>query len=400
MHHTQPCHTTTQPLSLNRKKYAERLRALKETVITSAWKAGVSDFDIAAFYNAHWARPISLTRQDFCEWQFREAPAAGGKNHSVVALRGNELLAVMGTTPAQFRLSGKSCLGAELTTWVVAPSARGNGIGRDILAYLQDNYEVLAGAGITTAAQPLYLSAGFTFLSHIPRFFYVVDFEQSKNFTKISDFAAKVQHSRQTSAPRIHWKANSVAAVDLTEVAEITTLSGFIRNRGRLAWRHDQHPTFHYEAFVVQNILEKGAGAGIILREDIIANTPTLHVIDIFGSPEHFSAALAFVEEDAIRRGAAFIDISATDGQLGAQLRARGWSSAVDDTLIEMPSLFHPVELRRPPTTSMVIWARTARDKLFDFSRLHVSKSDLDLDRPTLNWYESNFLEKSSSEHD
>ena len=109
----------------------------------------------------------------------------------------------------------------------------------------------------------------------------------------------------------------------------------------------------------------------------------------MFGEPAHIDAAIAFIENEAARRGTAFVDISLTAGPLIAQLRARGWSSAIDDPLIEMPSLFHPVELRRPPTTSMVIWGREKRAQLYDFSRLHITRADMDLDRPTLHWYEN-----------
>jgi hypothetical protein len=169
------------------------------------------------------------------------------------------------------------------------------------------------------------------------------------------------------------------------------------RDRDRLAWRHDQHPAFTYEAFAVRDAAGTGPGAGVILREDLIANTPIMHVIDLFGALEHLAAALAFVAQEASRRGAAFVDISATAGPLVAQLRARGWSSAVDDTLIEMPSLFHPIELRRPPTTSIALWGRHAREQLYDFSRVQISRADMDLDRPTLHWYENNRLSKRES---
>ena len=61
----------------------------------------------------------------------------------------------------------------------------------------------------------------------------------------------------------------------------------------------------------------------------------------------------------------------------------------MDDPLVGLPSLFHPVELRIPPTTSLVIWAAEDRARLYDFSQLHLTKADLDLDRPTLAYLEA-----------
>ena len=101
-------------------------------------------------------------------------------------------------------------------------------------------------------------------------------------------------------------------------------------------------------------------------------------------------AAVAFVAEEARKRGAAFVDVTVTSGPMGALFRAQGWSSAIDDPLIELPSLFYPVEMRHPPTTSVALWSRDTRDLAFDFSRLHLTRGDLDLDRPTIAWYEKN----------
>ena len=371
------------------------MAGLPEIRILSAAEAGVGNRDIADFYKAQWARPIALTRPEFCDWQFSAAPGAGGRNHSVLALRGDAILAVMGATPARFDLDGQALAGAELTTWVVAPEARGQGVGRGILAHLQARFDVLAGAGITAAALPLYLGAGFTFLAHIPRFFHVADFDRVQAFAPVSQVARQVQMQRQSRAEPQGWLAQEVPAAGLAAVGGPAGLGHFARDRDRLAWRHDHHPAFAYEAFLIRDPGRDGPGAGLVLREDRVLETPILHVIDLFGPPGHLPAAVAFAEAEARARGAAFVDISLTAGLLAGHLRARGWSSAVDDPLIELPSLFHPVELRRPPTTSMVIWGRTAQARLFDFGRLHVSRADMDLDRPTLHWYET--AEKSKA---
>jgi hypothetical protein len=262
-------------------------------------------------------------------------------------------------------------------------------VGKRILAYLQDQYDVLAGGGITGAALPLYLGAGFTFLAHIPRFFYVADFNKIQVFTEVSEAERRVQMQRQSKAEDLRWKAESVPAAALIFAGNLSGYGHFCRSSERLAWRHDHHPAFKYEAFLVHDESSGGPGAGVILREDCVEQTKILHVIDLFGEPAHIGAAIAFIENEAARRGTAFVDISLTAGPLIAQLRARGWSSAIDDPLIEMPSLFHPVELRRPPTTSMVIWGREKRAQLYDFSRLHITRADMDLDRPTLHWYEN-----------
>ncbi len=366
----------------------------KEPVLTSfqiieAADAGVTNAELCAFYAKHWARPIALSREDFCAWQMTAAPGAGGRNRSVLAIEADQIIAAIGVTPAAFTFLGKVRAAAELTTWVVAPEARGKGVGKAILAHLQAHYDVLAGAGITGAALPLYLGAGFTFLAHFPRFFHIADWEKVQAFAAVSDLARQVTARRQANAGRVPWQSRPVAAADLASVAaSLSPLGHFSRDADRLAWRHDHHVAFHYEAFAVADPARKGSGAGVVLRQDVVESVPILHVIDLFGRLGHVPAALGFIEHEARQRGAAFVDISLTAGPLVAQLRARGWTSAVDDPLIELPSLFYPVELRRPPTTSMVIWGRHSPERLYDFSRLHVTRADMDLDRPTLSWYQ------------
>ncbi len=357
--------------------------------IIEADAAGVSNADICAFYATHWARPIALSRPDFLHWQMNAAPGAKGRNHSVVALEGDRIIAVMGVTPATFQYLRQDCTGAELTTWVVAPEARGKGVGKAILQHLQGRYAVLTGAGITGAALPLYLGAGFTHLAHMPRFFYVADFAKAQAFASIPDPAQAVTARRQAQAAPQLWRAEAVPAAALAPAAaSLSPYGHFRRDAARLAWRHDRHAAFRYAAFTVQDPGQSGTSAGVILREDTVLQTPILHVVDLFGPPHHMPAALAFIEDEARRRGAAFVDISLTAGPLIARLRARGWSSAVDDPLIELPSLFYPVELRRPPTTSLILWGRDAPQRLYDFSRLHITRADMDLDRPTLAWYD------------
>lgn len=356
--------------------------------IATAAEAGLADDELADFYRTHWARPIALSRADFTGWQMSAAPGAEGRNHSVVAMTGKQIVAVMGAHPAAFVHRGEVMPGAELTTWIVAPEARGMGIGRRILGFLQERHQVLLGSGISAAARPLYLAAGFALLAHVPRFFHVADFDLIRHFVDAPTPALSLTQRRQADAPAVGWTATPTSAASLASLATLPGLSHLRRDAARLDWRHDRHPIFHYQAFLVHDADAPGAGAGVILRADLINGVAIMHMVDLFGDAADLSAALAFVECEARNRNAAFVDFSGTNGSLVGLIRARGWSSAVDDPLVELPSLFHPVELRRPATTSLAIWSARGRETLFDFGRLHLTKADLDLDRPTLAYLE------------
>lgn len=356
--------------------------------IVTAAEAGIATSELAAFYRTHWARPIALSREDFAEWQMCAPPGADGRNHSVVALIGDQIVAVMGANPAAFVHKGEVLSGAELTTWIVSPAARGLGIGRSILRFLQERYQLLLGGGISGAAKPLYLGAGFALLAHLPRFFHVANFDLIGTFADATASALSLTRDRQAAARAVTWKATETPAADLAPLASLQGTSGLRRDAARLDWRHDRHPFFRYQAFHVRDACSPGQGAGVIIRSDTVEGVAILHLVDLFGDSVDWPAALSFVESEARSRNAAFVDFSGTNGALGGLIRSRGWTSAVDDPLVELPSLFHPVELRRPPTTSLSIWGAQSRESLFDFGNLHLTKADLDLDRPTLAFLE------------
>ena len=357
--------------------------------ILSVSEAKLSNSEVCGFYEKHWERPIALARNDFFTWQMNQAPDGEGHNHSIVALQGDKILAVMGVTPTQFLAEERTYEGAQLTTWVVSAEARGKGIGTGTLKFLQNRYAILAGAGITESALSLYLRAGFTFLAHIPRFFSVVDFVKAQVFTDVSPLARAVQERRQMSSGQSSYSFEKVSAVELAVCAQSIGCAHFGRDPEWLKWRFDLHPAFEYEAFIIRDPSLAGQGAGAVLRFDTVQDVPIVHVIDLFGAIEHIGSALTFVEDEAVRRGAAFVDISLTAGPLIGHLRARGWNSVVDDPHLKMPSLFHPLEMREPATTSMVLWARDAQARVYDFNNIHITRADMDLDRPTLHWYKS-----------
>ncbi|MBT5752456.1 MAG: hypothetical protein HOI33_07075, partial [Rhodospirillaceae bacterium] len=62
--------------------------------------------------------------------------------------------------------------------------------------------------------------------------------------------------------------------------------------------------------------------------------------------------------------------------------------SILEDSFFQFIHLFHPPEMRSPPTTSLVVWARDEMQGLRDMENLYIAKGDMDLDRPTADTYE------------
>ena len=345
--------------------------------IGSAAELGIPDHALTAFYQQHWMRAIALEDSTFFKWQFNDAPYSQGRNHCCVATVNGEIAGVMGVTPWPFRLKDAKLNGGMLTTWVVGPNARGLGIGNAMIGWLQQTYDVLAGSGITGDALPIYIKHGFRYLRTIPRYVFITDWQGVKTFSSISERYERILASRK-DAPAVL----TVAAG--TQTAG-TKANGFAKDDNFLNWRYQQHPYYTYD---IHHIAHNEHQFTIVTREQDVAGQRIMHILDILSEAEDIRPALAFCEEHAVRRKACFIDYMQLHSTHQAALLARGWLSMVDDEFAHVMHLFSPPEMRSPPTTSLILWAKTddIALQLFDYRTLNLSKSDLDLDRPTMDF--------------
>jgi ribosomal protein S18 acetylase RimI-like enzyme len=353
-----------------------------DVLVDFAHKLGVTNAQIADFYKNNWHRPIALSDPKFINWQF----GVQSENHCVVAIADSKIIGIMAVTPRVFLYNSNSFNGAELSTWVVSSKARGLGIGKKILQLLQSTFQVLVGTGITDAAVPIYLSRGFSFFAYIPRYIYVSNFQKIKNLTKFDFEAERLTRSRRTKPP-VHFVSKNSNASELSAISDAFTFIGFKRGGDYCQWRYEHHPLFNYEFYLITS--ESGDKAGIVLREDTNEDTGFIHLCDLFGDQQAILSAVCFLEQYAKSKGAAFIDATVTDGKTIAAFRQRGWISAVDDNYVQIPSLFYPLEIRTPATTSLIFWATDNVPCAFDLSTMSLTKGDLDLDRPTLDFYEN-----------
>ena len=352
----------------------------------NAGDLGVAVEDLCRFYGDNWKRRIALEVPSFYRWQFMEPPRNAGHDKCCVVVEDGDILGVMGLNERPFLLDSARKEGAELTTWVVKEGARGRGVGKAIMAYLQDRYEVLLGMGITDAALPLYRASGFGYMLQIPRFVRVFDAEAIAPYAQI-DHLAEALIEKFRDPERSKYKAEPKPARDLASIA--ARMEGdfdhFLRDGDYLRWRYEDHPVFSYEIYEVQG---GGSGAGVVFRRDEVENMRIVHVMDCFGDDDDMPAALTFIDDYCREKDAHVVDFYCTSGRVNRHFRARGWFSIGDDECFSFIHLFHPPELRDPPTTSLVYWASEDISSLMDSNRLYVTKEDLDLDRPTAATYE------------
>lgn len=363
-----------------------------ELVVGEVSELGLESSCVSNFYERHWKREIALSIPSFYKWQFTESPSDEGNDHSMVALNKNsgDLYGVMALNRRPFFLNGSKLNGAELTTWVVDEKHTGKGIGKKILKEIQSRYDVLVGMGITDMALSIYLKNGFRYIKAVPRYVKIFDFDKIKSYAEYSGFTKSLAEQWLN----IEKKEFTICPISKECFKPIDSIvqksyNHFSRNYDYLHWRFFEHPVFQYNLNLIRTKGDnKGKGCIVCTRvENKIENLNILHVLDFFGDPSDMHAAISYVNEFCFNNNIHLADFYCTTTSISKYFICAGWFSTNDDTYFQFPHLFHPLELRIPPTTSLIYWSKNNFIDMTDISRLYLTKQDCDLDRPTVDTY-------------
>jgi len=332
------------------------------------------------FYARFWDREIALSDTEFYRWQFILPPNNNSNDHCVVALLDNEIIGVMGLNVRNFLLKGADLKGAELTTWVVNSKFSGLGVGAKMLAFIQSEFQVLIGMGITEQALSVYMRSGFRFLSSIPRFIRVSEITPINTYGYCSKLGEKLVKK---------WKPKFTDNIFFREVDWMVEpdfefkINGFGRTREELHWRYSLHPYFDYKSLKVED--DEGV-CYVVFREEKCLSFSVMRIMEILGDSTHFSLACKFIDNYLVSNKIEVADFFCTSSQVNKYLLASGWFSVLDDKCVNFPHLFQPIELRSPSTTSLIYWTKIPNVDFYNISDLYFTKSDADFDRPTLSY--------------
>ncbi|AGR59694.1 TPA: GNAT family N-acetyltransferase [Salmonella bongori] len=346
--------------------------------IGCAGELGLKVHDLCNFYNENWPRKIALGEEDFYKWQFINTPYNNGLDECCVAVDGDEIIGIMGLNSRSFYANNRKLSGAELTTWVVAEEHRNKGSGPAIIDFLKNRFNVMTGMGISAQALPVYLRSGFRYVKAIPRHVHVINWDNIGNYIESTPLAAKYARS-QVVLSNYTSSTTDEHLLDRIYSEFSEKHFSFSRFSKDVKWRYDDHPYFNYHHFIVNS------DCHVAVRIDNgIDGFVMAHCVDIVGNKESYHAAISAAIEYAKENGADAIDFFFTNASINARLDAMGLFSTLDHEFFKFPHLFHPVEIRTPATTSLILWSRDNMDDMLDMSLLHVTKQDADFDRPTI----------------
>jgi hypothetical protein len=344
---------------------------------------------VRTFYAENWKRKIALSYKSFYNWQFIYAPNNNEKDYCVIAYDDEKkrIIGVMGLNKRTFFLNNKKNNGAELTTWVVSKDAIGSGIGAKILQFIQSKFEVLIGMGISDLALPIYMRSGFRYLRSIPRFVKVLNFGPIKPYSNYTNLTFKLIRNWSVKK-KVEYKVYQVSKNNYEKILSLEKkkLNFFSRDNSHRLWRYTNHPIFKYKQFLVSNQKKVGSSkAFVALREESsVKDFKILHVMDLFGDDNSLPSAISFIENYARKKSFDIIDFYCTASRVYSFMLSSGWFSINDDMCFQFPHLFHPIEMRDPPTTSLIYWSKYNLSDMANISKLYITKQDADLDRPTL----------------
>ncbi|MEE9571194.1 MAG: hypothetical protein V3W02_05790 [Gammaproteobacteria bacterium] len=346
---------------------------------------GADAATVGQFIERNWRRPVALSLPSFYEWQFRNNPSDAGRDRSLVIVdREDRLHGFMGITGRELRLAGQSLNAVELTTWVVEEQLRGVGLGKAIVRHIQETHEAIVGMGISDSALAVYIRYGLKHVRYLPRYVKIFNPDAIEPISELNDLG-RMLIRLEAPVTRLKHRARAIGFGEAARYSEPlhANYNCLARDAAHLEWRYAQHPFYRYEAF------EVGDGtysAAVILRVDDNDALRIVHVVDILGDKSSIPAVISFVETFCRDHKVDMSDFYCSLDRIGHMFWHHGWLSTVNDFYVQVPNWFYPIEMRHPPTTSLILWAKKDMCSLIDLSRLYITKGDCDGDRPTMRY--------------
>jgi hypothetical protein len=359
--------------------------ANNDLIVCPANELNISVDKITDFIKREWRRSIALSLPNFYRWQFVDSPFNQGLDRSVLVVnKDNELFGFMGVNEREFYLNGEKLIGAELTTWVITDSARGMGLGRQIIEHIQSAYDVVAGISVTQDALKVYLRYDFKWIRYIPRHIKIISPVSLRKIGNVSPLGESLitRHENSLGVSYTVRECTIEAAQDVVDDFH-STFNCFSMDTSYLRWRYKNHPVYKYRFFKVTH---KGSDGIVILRRENTPHCDLIHVIDIIAPQQVVVGIANFVEHFGRDEKVDFMDWFCLSERINHELWCRGWFSVLNDPYIEVPYLYYPLEMRTPATSSAIVWAKYDACKLLYLNDLYLTKGNADFDRPTMTY--------------
>jgi GNAT superfamily N-acetyltransferase len=345
-------------------------------------------------WNHYWRSHCLLLNPAFYRWQMEGPPssAAVGGDQSVVAVdeRGR-LLSYVGLVPMPASFRGRTLRGAHVISWLSAPEARGQGLGKVLVAALIDRFDFVFARSPRPASLAILQRLGFRYFRNCMRWVAVLDAEAALQLavdpSEASARRARLRAERTEAAGHVHAGAKCPAGAESLARTVLADSTTFERTRDYFAWRYENHPVFHYVFVWLGTASPEGVA---VVRVEDVSGRPgrVLRVVEFLAGPARAPALARAVFAYGREQGCAYADAFGMSERFVAGMVASGAFNTLEEPDLRLPHLLRPWDPDLEPPGLLFFGRRDAgADAGFgpvdDLTGVHVSRGDGNMDWPS-----------------
>jgi ribosomal protein S18 acetylase RimI-like enzyme len=339
----------------------------------------------------YWRTNCLLLDQKFYDWQFTQAPEAGGRDHSVVAVdEKGLLLSYLGVVPMTIVHRGSRVDGAHLISWLSAPGVRGKGIGKALMSKMTSDYAFLFGRSVTPAALAIYRKLGFRYFDSCSRWLVVIDPSQALQLAVSPD----AETDKRLAARAIaigggdgSYELSSQAPPGAEDLAArcLSEAIAFVRTQRYFQWRYVDHPHWKYLFLTVGAALQPSGMA--VIRVEEVRGRPgrVMRVVEFLAGDSAQVPLARALCACARRENCAYVDAFGMSERFLTGLISVGGFQWHEEESIRLPYLLQPWDPALAPPGLLFFSRRVdgVGGLTDDITAIHVSKGDGNMDWPS-----------------
>jgi hypothetical protein len=370
---------------------------------------------VRLFIRDNWKRGHPLTRRKLFDWQFRGFGTDSPALRTRLLLSGEEVVGMRGIIPGLYQVPlrrgrMKIVPGGSFAMWMLAKPFRGQGLGGAMHREAQERLPVITGAGSNPRTSvPIHLKNGFSLLEAMHRYLIPLDESGYRALTSrgadagtVREWVRSWRRFRRVAEPRepdvdLMAKTWEKATFPLG-IFSLYRTSEFVK------WRYLDSSGYRYLFF--GDPAREGCVVGRVER--IVAGT---------GSPVDGKGVFRFIEimprnrrmwegnldrpmvallrgvlRWASMQGCLAADFYCSNIRFGSTLRSVGFresSRSGAEASLSLAPLFQPLRQSAAPLNALYrIALPGGKLRRLDFEDTHMVKSENDMDRPNLYYYE------------